>query len=350
MRNVLILIIAFILIAWYKKKEIYTVSGSVVASGQMPNITVDKAGKTHLVYGKGDSILYSSSSDKGETFSDPSLIAVLPKLAASHTRGPQIVLTNIGLALTACNSQGNIFSFVQSGSKKWEATGRVNDVDTVAKENLMSLSADGQNVFAVWLDLRDKHNKIYGARSIDAGRSWKKNILIYASPDKTVCECCKPSVAIKGKNVYVMFRNWLNGNRDLHLIQSTNGGLNFGEAKKLGNGSWALNGCPMDGGGMAINKTGTPETVWNRKGAIYSCKPGEKEIEIGKGRSCAIETFDGKNIYAWVENGEVVVLNAQNIKKNLGKGQLPQIKALNNKDIICMWENNKQIYKAILEL
>ncbi len=111
----------------------------------------------------------------------------------------------------------------------------------------MVLSADGQNAFAVWLDLRDKHNKIFGAKSTDGGKTWGKNIMIYASPDTTVCECCKPSVVMKGNNIYVMFRNWLNGNRDLHIIQSTDIGLNFGQAQKLGAGSWTLNGCPMDG-------------------------------------------------------------------------------------------------------
>jgi Neuraminidase (sialidase) len=95
--------------------------------------------------------------------------------------------------------------------------------------------------------LRDKHNKIFGAKSTDGGKTWGKNIMIYASPDTTVCECCKPSVVMKGNNIYVMFRNWLNGNRDLHIIQSTDIGLNFGQAQKLGAGSWTLNGCPMDG-------------------------------------------------------------------------------------------------------
>lgn len=174
--------------------------------------------------------------------------------------------------------------------------------------------------------------------------------MIYASPDTTVCECCKPSVEIKGNNVYVMFRNWLNGNRDLYLIQSTDGGITFDQAQKLGNGSWALNGCPMDGGGFAINKNGNPETVWNRKGVIYGCEPGKDEQKSGEGRGCTIESVDGKNVYALVENGEVIVLKPQGTKKNLGKGQSPIIKAINKEHILCIWENDKQIHKIILEL
>jgi hypothetical protein len=302
------------------------------------------------VYGSGDSILYIYSTDNGKSFSSPSLIALLPELAASHMRGPQIAATSNGLVVTACNNTGDIFSFTKEQSGSWSQTARVNDVDTIAKENLMALSADGSTAFAVWLDLRDGHNRIYGAKSTNGGKSWSKNRLVYASPDTTVCECCKPSVAVKGDNVYVMFRNWLNGNRDLYLIQSADGGNTFGQAQKLGNGSWALNGCPMDGGGLAINGNGNPETVWNRKGVIYACEPGKEERKLGEGKNCAMESVNGKNIYAWVENGNVVVMNPQGMKRNLGKGQLPILKAVNNKQVLCVWERDQQIHKAVLEI
>lgn len=325
-------------------------SGNTIAKGQMPNLSTDNSGVVHLVYGNGDSILYSSSSEKGNSFSSSAVVAILPELAASHMRGPQIAATSNGLVVTACTNQGNIFSFTKDETGKWSEAVRVNDVDTIAKENLMALSADGNNAFAVWLDLREGHNRIYGAKSKDGGKSWTKNLLVYASPDTTVCECCKPSVAVKGNNVYVMFRNWLNGNRDLYLIQSSDGGNSFGQAQKLGNGTWALNGCPMDGGGLSINKNGNAETVWNRKGTIYACEPGKEEKRLGEGKNCTMESVNGKNVYAWVENGNVIVLKPQGKKENLGKGQLPVIKATNNEHILCVWENEKQIHTKTLEL
>ena len=320
-------------------------SNPIIAAGHMPGLVKDDSGHIHLVYGNGDSILYCYSSDHGNTFSSPSLISILPKLAAS-----QIAATSNGIAITACNEPGDIFSFSKDGSGKWSPGARVNDMDTVAKENLMALAADGQNAFAVWIDFRDQHNKIVGARSTDGGKTWSKNIMVYASPDMDVCECCKPSVQVNGDNVYVMFRNWLNGNRDLYLIQSADGGLTFSQARKLGTGSWALNACPVDGGGIAINKNGNPETVWNRKGIIYACEPGKEEKKLGEGKNCTLESVNGKNVYAWVEDGEVIVLKPQDMKKNLGKGQLPVIKAINNEHVLCVWEHNKKIHKAILEL
>ena len=323
---------------------------ATIAKGQMPNIAKDNSGYLHVVYGAGDSIMYSFSSDGGNSFSPPALISVLPELAASHMRGPQIAATDNAIIVTAANNAGNIFSYAKNNSDKWVQTSRVNDVDTVAKEGLMALTADGQNSFAVWLDLRDKHNKIFGAKSTDGGNTWSKNIMVYTSPDSTVCECCKPSVVMKGNNVYVMFRNWLNGNRDLYLIQSSDGGNIFGKIQKLGNGNWALNGCPMDGGGLVITKNSDIQTVWRRQNRIFSCEPGKQEKELGEGRSCTMESVNGKNVYAWTENGEVVVLNPEGVRINLGKGQLPVLKSINNEHIICIWENEKQIHKAVMKL
>ena len=323
----------------------------VIASGQMPNMAKDDSNNIHLIYGNGDSLLYCYSSDMGKKFSSPFLISVLPGLVASHTRGPQIAATSNGLIVTACNDLGDIFSFTKDQSGKWSQPVSVNDVDTIAKEGFIALAADGKNAFAVWLDLRgDGHNKIFGARSNDGGKTWSKNNLIYTSPDSTVCECCKPSVVIKANDIYVMFRNWLNGNRDLYLVHSSDGGNTFDQAQKLGSGNWALNGCPMDGGGIVIDKYGIPQTVWNRKGVIYACEPGKEESELGRGRNCAIESVNGKNVYAWTENGEVIILKPQGIKENLGKGSLPVIKSINNEHIICVWEEGKQIYRVVLEL
>lgn len=348
MKAVLLILIVALVTCSCKNKRAAT--NGTIAVGQMPYLSKDHSGFIHLVYGSGDSILYSYSPDKGQSFLPPQLVAVLPKLAASHMRGPQIAATANGLVVTACNKGGDIFSFYRDQSSGWSTAARVNDVDTIAKENLMALSADGNAVFAVWLDLRRGHNCIYGAKSHDGGKSWSKNRLVYASPHTTVCECCKPSVALKGENVYVMFRNWLNGNRDLYLVQSKDGGDSFGNAQKLGKGSWTLNGCPMDGGGLAIDKNGDPQTVWNRKGIIYACEPGKEEKELGKGKNCTIESVNGKNVYAWVENGDVVVLKPQGTKENLGKGQLPVLRATNNEHVVCIWENEKQIHKKILEL
>lgn len=323
----------------------------VVAKGKMPNMTTDKRNNVHIVYGTGDSIMCVSSTNNGKTFTPPSLVAVLPGLFASAMRGPQIASTDNGLIITACTNKGNIYSYKQIGAGKWTIGMKVNDVDEVAKEALMGLSADGLHVFAVWLAVKSPRGQnVYGAKSVDGGKTWSKNVLVYSSPDSTVCECCKPSVAVKGNTVYVMFRNWLNGNRDLYVATSVNGGQSFANAKKLGAGNWKLNGCPMDGGGLAVDQNGIPQTVWRREGKIYASTTEGAEKEIGEGRGCTIETINNKKIYTWTENGEVVLIKPEGKKKVLGRGSQPIVKALNNEHVICVWENESQIHASVVEL
>jgi hypothetical protein len=323
----------------------------IIGKGQMPAIAKDNHNNLHLVFGYGDSIMYTCLTNNGNTFSEPVLVTKLPHAFTYAMRGPQIAATHNGIIITACTTNGNIYSFYKQKDNNWKQGNMVNDVDSVCKEGLMALSSYNNNAFSVWLDLRgNRRNKIYGAKSIDGGKTWSKNILIYASPDSTVCECCKPSVVMWKDKVAVMFRNWLNGNRDLYLAQSNNGGNTFGNAEKLGIGSWKLNGCPMDGGNVVINSDGVLQTIWRREATIYEDVPGMHELKIGEGRNCTIETVNNKNVFAWVEDGKITIVKPDGKKTLLGEGSQPVLKTIDNNHIICLWENDKKIHASVLQL
>jgi len=323
----------------------------IIARGQMPAIVKDNNNALHLVFGNGDSIMYTYSKDNGNTFSTPTLIKEIPHVFTYAMRGPQLAATDRGIILTACTSEGNIYSFYKDNASGWNQGSNVNDKDTVCKEGLMALSAYDNNAFVVWLDLRgNRRNKIYGAKSVDGGKTWGKNFLIYASPDSTVCECCKPSVVVWKNKVAVMFRNWLDGNRDLYLVQSDDGGNSFGAAEKLGSGSWKLNGCPMDGGSLTVNSKGEIQSVWRRELSVYAARPGTPENAIGDGKNCTIETTNDSAVYAWTEDGKIVILKASGEKKSVGEGSQPVLRTIDNTHVICLWENNKQIHAAVLQL
>lgn len=352
MKSITAVILFVFLVASCTEKKLQAKDDFIIANGEMPAMANDKYNNTlHVVFGNGDSIMYTSSTDKGITFSPPVLIAALPYVYTYATRGPQIAVSNKGVVVTACTKDGNIFTFYKEENGDWKRANIVNDADTVCKEGLMALSADGDNVFATWLDLRgNKRNKIYGAKSIDGGKTWNRNILIYTSPDSTVCECCKPSVVVWKNKIAVMFRNWLKGNRDLYLAQSNDGGNSFDTAQKLGTGSWKLNGCPMDGGSITVNNNGDIQTVWRRNFSVYFDIPGSAEKQLGEGRNCTLETVDNKNVYAWTENDKIVITKPDGTKKIAGKGNMPVLKAVDNNHVMCLWQNKKQIHASLIEL
>jgi hypothetical protein len=344
------ILLAFILIHNCLPAQVSNEPVITIAKGQVPSVVKDKANIIHIVYGTGDSIMYVSGKD-GKTFTSPSLVSVLPGLFSFAMRGPQVAVTSRGLLITACTKEGNIYIFNKTAKGQWSKPVILNEVPACAKEGLMALSADGNNVFATWLSVNEpKGQKLLGIRSIDGGKTWSKNLLVYASPDKSVCECCKPAAVVKSNKVYVMFRNWLNGNRDLYIATSTNGGKTFPGASKLGQGHWKLSGCPMDGGGLAVSQSGLVHTVWRRESIIYTATPGEAEQSIGEGRNCTVEIMNGKPIYAWTQNGDIIITLPGGSKKNIGKGSLPQLKAVNDTQLFCVWENDKQIKSVLLSL
>jgi hypothetical protein len=133
----------------------------------------------------------------------------------------------------------------------------------------------------------------------------------------------------------------------LYLVRSADGGNTFGAAEKLGTGSWRLDGCPMDGGGLAISANGVAQTVWRRQNKIYSAVPGAMEKEIGEGKGCTVETANGKNIYAWTDSiGNIVCLLGDGTKKTVGKGSTPVLKSISDNEIVCVWQDDKTIKSA----
>jgi len=347
-----IILLCLIVVASFSYRDLTKhVQEPIVKNGVMPFVTKDAHGDVHIVFAKGNQLEYVTSGDSGINFSSPVLIDTINELFGVAGRGPKIISTPNTLTVLALDKAGNIYVYTKEDKGKWIKRGKVNDIADVCKEGFLSVSAKEDSLYAIWLDLRgNSKNKIAGALSADGGKTWSKNKIIYQSPDGSVCECCKPSVAFGENGINVMFRNNLNGNRDLYLIQSHDGGEGFGNAIKLGEGNWKLSGCPMDGGGISVNQEGAVETVWRRVDTIFACRPGEKEKMIGIGKNCTIENIDNKYAYAWIENARIVCLLPDGKKINLGAGTFPVLNVINKNQLICVWQNDNNIYRKIITL
>jgi len=322
-----------------------------IANGQQPQLSIDNSGTIRMVYGNEGKIYCATSNDNGLSFPDIQLVGEVEEMHLGMTRGPQLATSKNYSLVSAMDKKGNIHSFkLTHASGEWVKTNLINDVSRSAPEGLMDIAADqADNFYAVWLDIRnEKKNNICFASTSNQGKVWSKNSIIYTSPDQNVCECCKPSIEANKNEVSIMFRNWINGSRDLYLIQSDNKGTQFADAVKLGNGTWKLDGCPMDGGGLVVGDNLEATTVWQRKGEIYFSKPNEAEALIGKGRSCSIA--DANNPIAAWQDGKMLVVEELEKGKKIEVGEGSFIKVIRTKDgqIFSAWEQEKNIlYKRI---
>ena len=74
----------------------------------------------------------------------------------------------------------------------------------------------------------------------------------------------------------------------------------FAPAQKLGAGTWKLDGCPMDGGGVAFPTAGgAPLTIWRRDATLFKAQPGAREESLGAGRVATLAASVRGPVSTW---------------------------------------------------
>ena len=320
-------------------------------TGMQPSLATGPDGALHLVFGTGNAIYYAYSADDGANFSVPELVDSLTGLHLGASRAPRIAASRRSVVITAIDRKGDLYAYSRGPAGRWAERQRVNDVPEIAKEGFNALTGDGEgNFFVTWLDLRqDKKNKLYGATSSDDGKSWSANRLVYRSPDSTVCECCQPSALMRGKEVFVMFRNWIDGSRDMYLLASNDKGKTFRSPVKLGQGTWKLNACPMDGGDISASAGKGITTVWRRQNQLYLARPGSEEQPIAQGRNASIAVSGPTTYVAWQHEGNIWFDQVGRGKPEpLGAGRFPRLVALSGNRTFCVWEEGGVLRGQVL--
>lgn len=320
--------------------------------GRQPNIAVDIKGVVRMVYGNDEKIYCITSTDNGTTFSKPVLVAQLPGMHLGNTRGPQLASSKNYSMIAAIDKAGSIHSYKLNHTKGgWMKSTVVNDKTGSAVEGLMAIGADKEdNFYATWLDIRmENKNNIYFSSTSGNKTVWNKNQLVYKSPEGHVCECCKPNITVSSNKVVIGFRNWMMGSRDIYYAVSDNKGKTFPEPKKSGTGTWRLNACPMDGGGLAVNDKGAVSAAWRRNSEVFYASPNRPEKKLGTGRDVSMAVNKGNTLVAWHENNTIRIMDVnKNTTMQAGKGVTPKIYFVNNGKAICVWEEDKMVrYKVI---
>lgn len=141
---------------------------------RQPQAAVSNTGSIAVTFGAGETIYFCKSTDRGRTFTSPTKVGHVPKLALGMRRGPRIIALDDLVVITAISHEtGNVLAWQSiDGGESWSESVNVNDEVKSAREGLhdLAIGSDGL-LFCTWLDLRNGRTQVYGARSKDRGRT-----------------------------------------------------------------------------------------------------------------------------------------------------------------------------------
>jgi len=284
----------------------------ILAVGKQPQADVAADGSIFVAFGRGNDVFYAESGDGGKKFTEPVNVGTPGVISLGMRRGPRIAIAEKVIVVAAVGGpqgkgkDGDVQAWRSTDhGKTWAGPVKVNDVEGSAREGLHALAASPSGEFAcAWLDLRTKGTKIYVAVSTDGGKTWGTNVKAYESPEGPVCQCCHPSVAYDAAGtLHVMWRNALDGNRDMWICSSRDHGATFSAGEKLGQGAWKLNACPMDGGAFAYGPDGHEYTLWRRDKQILATGfegVGAAEQVVGLGEQPWLAVTPGGPLGVWL--------------------------------------------------
>jgi hypothetical protein len=308
-----------------------------------PAATDHEKHKGHSMPERAGDVFVAYSNDGGATFSPEVKVATVPKLMLGMRRGPRIAVNGARVTVTVIGAE--LVAFASGdGGRTWSESVMVNDAPQSAREGLHDLAAapDGQ-LFVTWLDLRNGKTELWGAGSKDGGRTWAKNEQIYRSPDTTICECCHPTALFDAEgNLAVMWRNAISGTRDMWLAVRPKGAAQFASARKLGEGTWQLNACPMDGGRIIALGRGKFAAVWQRAGEIFYSATEGSETSLGKGKQpVAVPQANGTLVF-WQQGTDLVSLRrgagTEAAKVVADGARFPVVVSRTNGDMVLAFE------------
>jgi BNR repeat-like domain len=191
---------------------------------------------------------------------------------------------------------------------------KVNDDKVPGAHGMHSLAVakDGR-IYAGWLDERNIHapmpstkaeghhmesnRDLYLATSTDGGRSFSANRKVASD----ACPCCKTSLAVAADGtLYAGWRQVLPGSfRHIAVASSTDGGTKFSAPVIVSDDRWMLQGCPVSGPSLSVDKASSNlKVVWfaageNSAPGLYFAESKDKGQSFSPRQLLSQETVRG---------------------------------------------------------
>ena len=295
---------------------------AVPENGVQPQVAVDTAGVTHLVYLKGDpkasDVRYVRRAKGARNWSAPLSVNSESKsaIAVGTIRGAQLALGKAGTVHVVWNGAMKpggagsplLYSRLETPTGKF-APQRNLLGETGALDGGASVAANERgDVFIVWHGKRNGDGGDESARVVFVLKS-ADNGATFAAPAVAnadyagVCACCSlKALAAPDGGLITLYRAARSkAQRDMTLLKSTDSGATFGHETLH---PWSVTMCPMSSAALVPTTTGV-RAAWETDGKIFSTvltgpSPAPAEIAAGKAKHPAIAVNSrGETLVAW---------------------------------------------------
>jgi hypothetical protein len=120
-----------------------------------------------------------------------------------------------------------------------------------------------------------------------------------------------------------------------------------GTAQKQGFGTWKLEACPMDGGGLVL-RDGVVTSAWRREKDIYLAESGKPEIKLAAGQDASIAANRQGVYVVWSTPQGIAahVPGADRATKLSDAGAFPSGVTAPDGTVVFAWEENGAISVA----
>jgi len=175
-------------------------------------------------------IFFSASSDNGETFSQPINVSNNPE--TSEDAGIAFSDNKIYLIWNQKTSDSFDIFYAMSDDNGETFGVPINLSNSSWRSQIIrdtQITVSGNNIFLVWYEDINQYSDVFFTRSIDGGLNFTKPINLSQSNAKSEY----PQIVADNENVFVVWHDYIQGNGDIFLRESSDSGATFGSIRNL---------------------------------------------------------------------------------------------------------------------
>ena len=315
-----------------------------LGSGKSPKFYARRAQGLMLIKTVGSDLIFQSSPDLGESFTETMRVNHVPGEVSDHgENSPQLLTSPDESALYAVwnardpkNPEGSVVRFSRAASMRttWSPAVTVNDDNKPVSHGFQTaaVAPDG-TIYIGWLDGRDGRastdgatggtTSIYITKSTDGGKTWSKNVRVSTN----VCPCCRLAWGFINGRVILAWRYVEKGDiRDIYSATSDDKGETWTAPAPVFKDGWKIKGCPHVGPAM-VSMNGKLYITYFTEGAndpsIYLAVSADGGKTWGQRSKLSAGTTDPTHPQITVnENRMAVVFQARDAKAKAGWGKM----------------------------